>query len=137
MANGATANRKFFKLSADEPELPYKTNNVYALDEERLVYFIRDVPHLLTTTRNCLLHSTTMFKPRTMQKKQDLLWSNVSEAYMTAMETKYRISWRLTHEHIFLSPRSLMNVHLAAQVGDKVHIVGEKATEKVKFIRHK
>ena len=47
VANGATANRKFIKLSADEPELPYKATNVYALDEEHFVYLISDVPHVL------------------------------------------------------------------------------------------
>ena len=56
-ADGASANRKFFRLHR-EPSgsnvcngVVYKTTNVHATKRE--VYFMSDVPHLLKTVRNC------------------------------------------------------------------------------------
>ena len=46
--DGASANRKFFKLhKSPETKLIYKTNNPYA--NERPVFFISDPPHLIKT----------------------------------------------------------------------------------------
>ena len=56
-ADGASANRKFFRMHADPAGgnvangIVYKTTNVYAPDRE--VYFMSDVPHLMNTVRNC------------------------------------------------------------------------------------
>ena len=50
--DGASCNRKFFKLhSNDEDEVCYKTINPYS-DEKRYIYFISDVPYLMKTVRN-------------------------------------------------------------------------------------
>ena len=55
--DGASCNRKYFKLhSNDEDEVCYKTINPYS-DEKRYIYFISDVPHLMKTVRNCWSHS--------------------------------------------------------------------------------
>ena len=58
-ADGASPNRKFFRMNgSDESGLTYKTHNPYAdPDENRSLYFISDVPHLIKTTRNCWSHS--------------------------------------------------------------------------------
>ena len=58
-ADGAAANRKFFRIHKDSSEsgnnvangVVYKTTNIYA--PERKVYFMSDIPHLIKTTRNC------------------------------------------------------------------------------------
>ena len=60
-ADGASANRKFFRLhdvqKTHSPYNPvYKTNNPYT-NEERAIYFMSDVPHLVKTTRNNWSHS--------------------------------------------------------------------------------
>lgn len=56
-ADGASTNRKFFRLHRDPSGsnvlngVVYKTINVHA--PEREVYFMSDVPHLIKTVRNC------------------------------------------------------------------------------------
>ena len=54
--HGASPNRKFYKMHRDSrKELVYKTPNPYC--NERDIFFICDVPHLLKTTRNCWSNS--------------------------------------------------------------------------------
>ena len=55
--DGASMNRKFFKMHSDGHGGPcYKMPNPYS-SEERSIFFFSDVPHLLKTTRNCWSHS--------------------------------------------------------------------------------
>ena len=55
-ADGAGPNRKFFHMhktsSMTSEEVVYKTPNPYS-DDNRDVYFMSDVPHLIKTVRNC------------------------------------------------------------------------------------
>ena len=56
VCDGATPNRKCFKINAtDDDNNYYNTVNQFA--PERQIYFISDVPHLLKTTRNNLENS--------------------------------------------------------------------------------
>ena len=55
VCDGATPNRKFFKMHGCSKELTYKATNIY--DQSRPVFFISDVPHLLKTTRNSWANS--------------------------------------------------------------------------------
>ena len=57
-ADGASPNRKFFKMhqTKKNDEVVYKTPNPYSQDD-REVYFMSDVPHLIKTTRNCWSNS--------------------------------------------------------------------------------
>ena len=50
-ADGATNNRRFFKLHDPSSPLVHKTKNPF--DPDRFVYFFSDPPHLTKTTRNC------------------------------------------------------------------------------------
>ena len=64
--DGASPNRNFFKLhSVKSKELTFKYRNPYA-KEERYIYFISDVPHLMKTTRNCWSHSFWNGNKRTL-----------------------------------------------------------------------
>lgn len=58
--DGASPNRSFFAIhsaSSSKGTVPgYKTKNRYSNDE-RYIYFISDVPHLMKTARNCWSHS--------------------------------------------------------------------------------
>lgn len=63
-ADGASHNRKFFKMHGTE-DIVYKTKNVYSSDD-RCVYFISDPPHLIKTTRNCFSHSSNTNGSRSM-----------------------------------------------------------------------
>ena len=53
--DGASPNRAFYKLHRDRGEFVYKTTNPFC--EDRDVYFICDVPHLIKTSRNCWSNS--------------------------------------------------------------------------------
>ena len=61
-ADGASVNRKFFRMHGKES---YKTTNPFT-SEDRYIYFLSDVPHLLKTTRNCFCHSFGHGKTRTL-----------------------------------------------------------------------
>ena len=57
-ADGASTNRRFFRLhDISSKTMPHMTKNPYA-SEERNIYFISDVPHLLKTARNGLASKT-------------------------------------------------------------------------------
>ncbi|MBA4719384.1 MAG: hypothetical protein HRO68_09930 [Nitrosopumilus sp.] len=57
-ADGASCNRKFFKMHQQKPAVcfPHKTANIYA-DEDRPIFFFSDPPHLMKTIRNCWANS--------------------------------------------------------------------------------
>ena len=57
-ADGASPNRKLFKMHQGlaSNKVVYKTLNPYSQDD-REVYFMSDVPHLIKTTRNCWSNS--------------------------------------------------------------------------------
>lgn len=50
--DGASSNRRLWKLHSKEKEVIYKVPNPFALDSSRYLYFISDPPHLLKTIRN-------------------------------------------------------------------------------------
>ena len=56
-ADGASANRLFFKMHAEGSQCNiHKVINRYA-DDERYIHFISDVPHPLKTARNAFANS--------------------------------------------------------------------------------
>ena len=55
-ADGASPNRTFFKMHSKLDKSVYKTDNPYTT-ENRPIFFISDVPHLIKTARNCFSHS--------------------------------------------------------------------------------
>lgn len=70
-ANGASPNRKLFRMlgagcTDNTTDVPYKMKNVYT-DEDRMVYFMSDVPHLLKTTRNCWANSGAHKRSRNLR----------------------------------------------------------------------
>ena len=50
--DGASVNRRFWKMHAKDKEHLYKIPNVFSSDG-RFLYLVSDPPHLLKTTRNC------------------------------------------------------------------------------------
>ena len=55
-ADGASPNRKFFRMHDKGEGLVHKTKNPFSPDE-RWIFFIADPPHLIKTVRNCWSHS--------------------------------------------------------------------------------
>lgn len=51
--DGASTNRRLWKIHSEEDRLVYKVNNIFARDGPRPLFFISDPPHLLKTARNC------------------------------------------------------------------------------------
>lgn len=85
-ADGASTNRKFFRMHAKSTTgLCYKCPNLYA-SEERSIYFFSDVPHLMKTTRNCWSHSS--------KNGSRNLW--VSSLYIATYTLMNRCNFRLT-----------------------------------------
>ena len=65
-ADGASPNRKFFKMHGTAKNgVVYKTKNLYS-SEDRDIFFFSDAPHLIKTTRNCLSHSSMNCSSRCM-----------------------------------------------------------------------
>ena len=63
-SNGAASNRKLYRMmhvdsdaaTHDYVPTPYRMPNPYTT-EDRYIYFISDVPHLIKTARNCWANS--------------------------------------------------------------------------------
>ncbi|SMN01853.1 hypothetical protein SPONN_126 [uncultured Candidatus Thioglobus sp.] len=56
--DGASPNRKFFRMHGEKGAITYKTHNPFADPKEnRPLFFVSDPPHLVKTTRNCWSHS--------------------------------------------------------------------------------
>ena len=50
--DGASSNRRLWKLHSDSKELVYRVPNIFASEGKRFLYFISDPPHLIKTIRN-------------------------------------------------------------------------------------
>ena len=123
--DGASPNRKLFKMhfhmtTEDEMnpdvDVTYRTVNLFS-PEKRFIYSISDVPHLLKTVRNCLSNSGSGKFTRYMWNGGlFLLWNHISDLFYEGRSTGLHILPKLTYDHIKLTPYSIMNVKLAAQV---------------------
>ena len=113
--DGATPNRKFFKLHGQGNELVHFTENPY--NSEAFIYFISDPPHLIKTTRNCFSNSYSHFKSRKLWNLQDISWMDIVSLFENYCELNcFSPCPKLTRAHIDLTLFSRMNVSLAAQI---------------------
>ena len=116
--DGASPNRKFFKLHQIRDTLTYYTVNPY--DPERNIYFVSDVPHLLKTARNCFSNSRSHLLSRNLWKNgKDISWMHVVDLYRHFCTGVFRLCPRIKEAHVHLTSFSRMNVSLAAQVLSK------------------
>eukprot|EP00731_Ephydatia_muelleri_P018846 Em0011g886a len=112
-ADGASSNRRFFKIHEKQSHLDTKIVNPHA--PERSIFFFSDPPHLIKTVRNCWLNR------RMWCNGKEILWSHLKELYELENDPAktvpgMRIVPKLKYEHIHLIPFSKMRVDLAAQV---------------------
>ena len=120
-SDGASPNRKFFRMNAvfNDPTdqqlgVTYKVKNMFA---DRYIYFIADPPHLIKTARNCLSSSGYGRCTRYMWNNGFfLLWDHIRTVYNEDRDCGLHLLPKLTYEHVHLTPYSVMNVRLAAQV---------------------
>ena len=100
-----------------ETDVIYRTRNLFSGTEDRFLYFISDVPHLLKTARNCLLNSGRgKFTCYMWNGGIILLWNHIANMFYEDQESGLHILLELCIKHIKLTPYSTMNVKLAAQV---------------------
>lgn len=118
-SDGASPNRRFYRLhkqlDGDDGDVCNRTVNLYA--PHRFIYFFSDAPHLIKTTRNCLLHSGSGTCTRYMWNNGHyILWSHIAQMFYQDIDNGLKLLPRLTYDHINLNSYSVMRVNLAAQV---------------------
>ena len=92
-------------------------HNLFSGTENRFLYFISDVTHLLKTARNCLLNSGSGKFTRYMWNGgMFLLWNHIADIFYEDQECGLHIFPKLCIKHIKLTSYSIMNVKIAAQV---------------------
>ena len=142
MCDGASANRRFFKLHAREGDnFIHKTINPH--DTTREIFFISDVPHLLKTARNCFSNSYSHSKSRTLWNAgKDISWMHIVKLFEEHCDQNlYTPCPKLTRGHIDLNAFSKMKVRLAAQVLSETvansleMLFDDSVSETVTFIR--
>ena len=97
-------------------DVTYRTLNLFS-NEKRFIYFISDPPHLIKTTQNCLSNSGAgKFTHFMWNDGQIIVWNHISEIFNEDRECGLHLLPKLTYEHTKLTPYSVMDVRLAAQV---------------------
>ena len=126
-SDGASANRTMYQMhkdmehstftNYDKKNIVYKTKNRFA-EDDRDIYFICDQPHLVKTGRNNLHHSgfDKTFSRLLWNDNHYLTWSHIKDLMLDDLELGLQLCPKITAEHIKLTPFSVMNVRLAAQV---------------------
>ena len=75
------------------------------------------MPHLIKTARNCLPNSGSNRCTRYMWNDgMYIIWNHIADIFYEDRECGLHILPKLSYEHIKLTPYSIMNVKLAAQV---------------------
>lgn len=112
----ASPNQRLYQLHGNNHDVCFKTLNVFAAEADRFLYFISDPPHLVKTVRNNLANSGSGKNTRFLWKDgQHILWQHIANLYFEDLNRGLRRT-KLSRDHIILTPHSVMNVKLAAQV---------------------
>ena len=119
-SDGASPNRAFYRMhfafDANDKPVTFRSPNIYSL-ENRFIWFFSDAPHLIKTTRNCLSNSGAGRATRYMWNNNlYMLWNHISQMYYEDSECGFQYLPKLKSDHINLTPYSVMNVRLAAQI---------------------
>ncbi len=132
--DGASANRKFFRLHSNlaqdlKCDVVYKTLNVFAMS--RFIYFFADSPHLMKTARNCLYDSGSGLCSRYMWNNgKFLLFRHIADLFYSDQEFGLHTLPKLTLDHIVLTSYSKMKVKLATQVLSKSVMIALQESRK-------
>ena len=138
-ADGASCNRKFFKLHEDlqkdsaDKSVVYKTINIFK--PHRNIYFFSDAPHLMKTCRNCLYHSGIGRTRYLWNNRKHSIWDHISNMYRLDLDCGLHLVPKLTADHILLTSYSTMRVKLAAQILSNTvstalkHLMSDEASE--------
>ena len=103
------------ELNADT-DVVYRTINSFSGDK-CYIYFIYDSPRLLKTACNCLNNSGSGKGTRFMWNGGlFLIWNHINDIFLKDQECGLQLLPKITYEHVYLTPYSVINVRLAAQV---------------------
>ena len=126
-SNGASPNRKLCRIlqsnRTSTDTVPYRMENVYT-DDDRNIYFMSDVPHLLKTTRNCWANSSAHNRSRHLWVSRILL--------KAAMKIFYTLFWFLQINGMEISWQHLVRVY-EANTGQHTDTPGLVLLPKVKY----
>ena len=101
------------KKTNPDVDVIYRTVN-WQSSEKR---FISDVSHLIKTTCNCLPNSGSGRYTRYMWNNgMFIIWNHIADLFYEDRELGLHIIPKITYKHIKLTPYSIMNVKLTAQV---------------------
>ncbi|XP_035662524.1 uncharacterized protein LOC118406544 [Branchiostoma floridae] len=120
VSDGASPNRRFYKVHEDDQRLVYWTWNPYRPGEK--MYFMSDVPHLMKTTRNNMENSGWHSKTRNLHYNgQEISWKHIVSVYewdlgLQRQAVGLRMLHKLKADHVYLNPALRMRVNLAVQV---------------------
>jgi hypothetical protein len=125
-SDGASPNRSMYCMHLhmtrvedinQDVDVTYRTLNIMA-DEERYIYFISDPSHLIKTVCNCLSNSLAGRCTHSMWNNEHFItWNHISKLFYNDLDDGgLHLLPKITNEHISLTPFSVMNVRLAAQV---------------------
>ena len=128
-SDGASLNRTMYRMHAKMERVDfseslddcviYNTSNIFVDDDKhRYIFFICDQPHTLKTARNNIAHSGFGGKSSRLLWNDGhyVIWDHVSKLLMEDLECGLQLCPKITIEHVNLTPYSVMNVRLAAQV---------------------
>jgi len=140
--DGASPNRRFFRMhDIDNESVVFSTENLYA-EDDRLLFFISDVPHLIKTTRNCFANSFAHRRTRMLWKEgKDISWQHIIRLFENHCTDLYTCCPKLTASHVYMNAFSCMKVNLAAQILSNTVACAletfdrDSTIETVKFIR--
>jgi len=147
VGDGHPVNRAFFNRhppfsGTEGSKVVYATLNVFANDE-RPIFFINDVRHLLKTARNCFSNSGAHKNSRILTKNgQVISWKTIISLYKSEEVSDLWFCPKLSAMHVFLDSYSVMRVYLAAQVMSRTVAAyieqhySPSFSETVKFIRY-
>ena len=130
-SDGASPNRSFYnihsafdKSNVSKDGVVYWTWNRYSFPR-RKIFFISDVPHLMKTARNNFANSGAHSHSRNLIiDGTEVSWQHIVKLLeidlcVADREALGLYKTKLTPEHVYLTPRSKMNVSLAVQVFSK------------------
>ncbi|CAC5406376.1 THAP9 [Mytilus coruscus] len=116
VCDGATPNRKFYRILSLNNDACHWTKNVYA-SGDRGIYFICDAPHLMKTTRNKFENSGWNNKTRNLMfNGKPIKWSQVvSIVEQDVHGMGLRLLPKITYKHLHLTPILRMRDKFAVQ----------------------
>ena len=118
-SDGAAANRTMYRMLSEMKHTNNDKGVVYKIRKDNNhIFFICDETHVVKTARNNVAHSgfDNNFTKLLWNSGYYITWSHIFNLMMEDLECGLQLCPKITTEHIQLTPFSLMNVRLAAQV---------------------